>query len=243
MDYDFVLAALMRKRNFIASSLAIQKRLDAKLQMKRDADASAQAAPPGDPPASAAAPPGDPSGSAEDPAATSDKDDDVPDVEALLTGSVLPGSDAEDDVPLSRAAAKPSALMEPIQDPSADAANPSPQAPSAEAEAPQAPSESLFAKGSRLLKEDKEVMEALKLHSAKHNCPFPPMRYTLVIADVNYGLNKRGSQGDSAEHVWTYDDFVNFYLNVRHATTAQDFVCVVFCHDNQSHVRCSFASI
>ena len=116
MDYDFVLAALMRKRNFIASSLAIQKRLDAKLQMKRDADASAQAAPPGDPPASAAAPPGDPSGadasaqaappgdppasaaappgdpsgSAEDPAATSDKDDDVPDVEALLTGSVHP---------------------------------------------------------------------------------------------------------------------------------------------------------
>ena len=98
-------------------------------------------------------------------------------------------------------------------------------------------------KGTRLMQEEKTILEGLQRHTAKHDCPFPRMKYTLVLADVNYGLDKRGSQGDLLEHVWTYDDFVNFYSNVRDATTSEDFVCVVFCHDNQSHVRCSSAYI
>ena len=84
---------------------------------------------------------------------------------------------------------------------------------------------------------DEARMKKLQLETEKYSNPFPRMPYTLVMADVNYGLNKAGSHEDGPEFVWTREDFENFYRNVTDANASPDFVCIVFCHDNQVEVN------
>ena len=84
---------------------------------------------------------------------------------------------------------------------------------------------------------DEARMKKLQLETEKYSNPFPRMPYTLVMAGVNYGLNKAGSHEDGPEFVWTRENFENFYRNVADANASPDFVCIVFCHDNQVEVN------
>ena len=79
------------------------------------------------------------------------------------------------------------------------------------------------------LKLEKEI-EALKNHNTTFNNVFPKLSYSVIIADVDYGLEKKESRGDVE---WTYDDFCGFFSNVKEANEAHYSTFIVFLHDRQ----------
>ena len=56
-----------------------------------------------------------------------------------------------------------------------------------------------------------EMSQHSGLDMAKN--PFPSESYSVVFADVNTGLNKKGSRGD--EVAWSLPDFVGFFCKCQ----------------------------
>ena len=78
------------------------------------------------------------------------------------------------------------------------------------------------------------VHKRLTEHNATNNNVFPKMRYSIVVADVDYGLDKKESRGDVE---WTSADFIGFFKNVRDANLSPVTTFIVFLHDRQIEVR------
>ena len=72
----------------------------------------------------------------------------------------------------------------------------------------------------------------------KANNPLPSKAYAVVIADVNYGLNKKQSRGD--EVAWSVVNFRGFFENVKDANKADSYVVIVFLHHAQGPVLFCF---
>ena len=70
----------------------------------------------------------------------------------------------------------------------------------------------------------KEINDHSGLDKAKN--PLPSKAYAVVIADVNYGLNKKQSRGD--EVAWSVVNFRVFFENVKDANKADSYVVIVF---------------
>ena len=78
----------------------------------------------------------------------------------------------------------------------------------------------------------KEISDHTGLDKAKN--PLPSEAYPVVIADVNYGLNKKQSRGDQV--AWSSVDFRGFFENVKDANKADSYVVIVFLHHAQQQV-------
>ena len=78
------------------------------------------------------------------------------------------------------------------------------------------------------------VHKRLTEHNATNNNVFPKMRYSIVVADVDYGLDKKESRGDVE---WTSADFIGFFKNARDANLSPVTTFIVFLHDRQIEVR------
>jgi len=96
----------------------------------------------------------------------------------------------------------------------------------------------LFHKAEQLKAEAARIEKELNDHDPKFMCPFPTKNYGFAMADVNYGVDKKGSEshGDVA---WTEEDFVNCFKNFRDANTSEHSVVCVFHHHRQSEVGIS----
>jgi hypothetical protein len=78
------------------------------------------------------------------------------------------------------------------------------------------------------------LFAGLDKHQASHSKnPIPKYNYSLVIADVNYGCKKPSARDDKR---WYHRDFVAGFKNVKDANEAEEYVVIVFLHDNQIHV-------
>ena len=77
-----------------------------------------------------------------------------------------------------------------------------------------------------------EMSQHSGLDMAKN--PFPSEAYSVVFADVNTGLNKKGSRGD--EVAWSLPDFQGVFANVKDANKAETYVVIVFLHRDQGPV-------
>ena len=81
----------------------------------------------------------------------------------------------------------------------------------------------------------KEMSEHSGLDKTKN--PFPSECYSVVIADCNSGMDKKGSTGD--EVAWSLPDFQGFSGNVKDANKADTYVVIVFLHHDQGPVSYS----
>ena len=87
--------------------------------------------------------------------------------------------------------------------------------------------------GETLAEKLKLRQKMLDEYTGINSNPFPKMEYSLVIADVNYGLDKAASRRDKR---WDQKDFEGFFCNLRDANDAEHYVCIVFLHDEQIEV-------
>jgi hypothetical protein len=81
--------------------------------------------------------------------------------------------------------------------------------------------------------EKDRTAKSLAEHDPITENPIPRNSYTVVIADVNYGLGKKSSRDDTR---WEVEQFEGFFANVKDANEAEEFVTIVFLHDDQIHV-------
>jgi hypothetical protein len=81
--------------------------------------------------------------------------------------------------------------------------------------------------------DEKRRAKSLEEHDPTTENPIPKHSYTVVIADVNYGLAKKSSRDDTR---WNFEQFEGFFANVKDANEAEEFVTIVFLHDDQFQV-------
>lgn len=83
-------------------------------------------------------------------------------------------------------------------------------------------------------------IRGLDSHSPIYMNPIPKMLYPVIMADVNYGCDQKGSREDKR---WGLSEFEGLFSNVEDANEAKEYVVIVFLHDDQIEVSNNNSSV